>query len=33
MDLIPSVGIGEVRFGMNPKQVAAIFGAETTWEH
>lgn len=33
MDLIPNIGVGEVRFGMVPNQVVASFGPKTTWQH
>jgi len=32
MKLLPTVGIGEIRFGMNPKEVATVFGSDTIWE-
>src|SRR6266567_83478 len=32
MEIIPNIGLGPLRFGMNPSQVQAVLGAHQTYE-
>jgi hypothetical protein len=32
MEIFPNIGLGPIRFGMNPSQVQAVLGSDRTYE-